>query len=105
MPPSKKKRGKAARGPRPVDDGQLLVAAEKGDAPAVVRLLAAGADPNVSVTGRLPSGEVIQTTALCVAARHGLEVVRLLLDAGADPSRTSGHGTPLMSAAANAAPR
>jgi hypothetical protein len=69
----------------------------------VARLLAAGADPNASVPRRLPSGEaaVVQSTALRVAAWHGrLEVVQLLLDAGADPSLASSNGfTPLMAAA------
>jgi hypothetical protein len=84
---------------RPAD--QLLVAASKGDAVAVTRLLAAGADPNASVPGRTPSGEVVQATALWEAAARGrLEVVRLLLDAGADPSLADGNGaTPLMAAA------
>jgi ankyrin repeat protein len=89
MPPSKKKRGQAARG-QLAGGGQLLDAASKGDAAAVARLLAAGADPNASVSVLSPSGEVIQTTALWEAAQHGrLEAVRLLLDGGADPSRPS----------------
>jgi hypothetical protein len=52
---------------------------------------------------RKPSGEVYQTTALIAAALHGrLEAARLLLDAGADPSRVDSDGvTPLMGAAAN----
>jgi ankyrin repeat protein len=81
---------------------QLLMAAMEGDGVAVARLLAAGADPNAWVTGRNPSGEVFQTTALCAAAAHGrLEAARLLLDACADPSRAISDGsTPLMAAAA-----
>ena len=50
------------------------------------------------MTGRLPSGELIQTTALCEAVAYDrLEAVRLLLDAGADPDRVNSDGcTPLM---------
>jgi ankyrin repeat protein len=67
---------------------QLLEAAIQNDGVAVARLLAAGADPNASITGRMPSGEVLhETTALIMAVLHGqLEAVRLLLDAGADPN-------------------
>ena len=71
---------------------KLVNAAKEGDAAAVARLLAAGADPNAS-TGRKPSGEVYQGTALCMAAGQcRLEVVRLLLEAGADPSRAGSTG-------------
>ena len=41
---------------------QLVEAALGGDAAAVARLLAAGADPNAYVTRALPSGEVYQAT-------------------------------------------
>jgi ankyrin repeat protein len=80
---------------------QLVTAAGEGDVAAVSRLLAAGADPNASVAVRTPSGEVVQDTALCVAAQLGrLEVARLLLEGGADPGRADGDGTtPLMVAA------
>jgi ankyrin repeat protein len=80
---------------------QLWDAAEQGDAPAVARLLAAGADPNASVAEREPSGQVVQVTVLGEAALYGrLEVARLLLDAGADLDRADGDGfTPLMTAA------
>jgi ankyrin repeat protein len=101
MPPSKKKRSQASWG-APAGGGQLLDAAREGNAPAVARLLAAGADPNASVTERLlDGGEVIQFTALGMAAGHGrLEAAQLLLDAGAEPSLAGGDGfTPLMTAA------
>jgi hypothetical protein len=79
----------------------LVAAVVKGNGAAVVRLLAAGADPNASLPERSPSGEAAHSTALCAAAAHGrLEVVRLLLDGGADPSCAgSAGGTPLMVAA------
>jgi ankyrin repeat protein len=80
---------------------ELVTAANQGNGAAVARLLAAGADPNASVPGRMPSGEVVQSTALCEAAVHGhLEAVRLLLDGGADPSSAGSKGaTPLINAA------
>jgi ankyrin repeat protein len=85
---------------------QLVHAAQGGNARAVARLLAAGADPNASVDRRIPSGEMHQTTALILAAGHGrLEVARLLLDAGADPSLADGGGgTPLMNAVGTGEP-
>jgi ankyrin repeat protein len=99
MPPSKKKRGKAA-GHQPANV-QLIKAADEGDTAAVARLLAAGADPNALASGRDPSGKAFQTTALIEAAGEGRpETVRLLLDAGADPSLANGEGfAPLMGAA------
>jgi ankyrin repeat protein len=80
---------------------QLCNAAQQGDGAAVARLLAAGADPNASVPCRTPSGEAFNTTALVVAVHHGrLEAARLLLEAGADPSRAGSTGpTPLIIAA------
>ena len=107
MPPSKKKLGQAARG-QPAGGGQLLNAVNDGDAAGLARLLAAGADPNASIAVRTQSGGAVQDTTLVAAARHGrLEAARLLLDAGADPSRASSDGslggaTPLMAAAARA---
>jgi ankyrin repeat protein len=82
---------------------ELLRAAHEGDGAAVSRLLAAGADPNASVSGRNSSGEVAHSTALCKAAAHGPpKTARLLLDGGADPSRANDNGvTPLMLAADN----
>jgi ankyrin repeat protein len=90
------------RGPAPQPVQELTLAAVEGDAAAVARLLAAGGDPNASASLRLPSGVVIQTTALCMTAANGrLEVARLLLDAGADPSLAgSDAATPLIAAAA-----
>ena len=80
-----------------------MEAAGEGDGAAVTRLLAAGADPNVSVARRKVSGEVIHTTALIAAAQHGrAEAARLLLDGGADPSHANSDGdTPLLKAAMN----
>jgi ankyrin repeat protein len=100
MPPSKKKRGQAARG-QPAGGEQLLDAVGVGDTAGVARLLAAGADPNASVPRRTQSGEVFQSTPLREAAGCGrLEAARLLLDAGADPSLADGAGfTPLVAAA------
>jgi ankyrin repeat protein len=105
-------RAAQAAGPAPVptpaavaNDGGLVdhlaQAAAEGDGAVVSRLLAAGADPNASVPGRMASGEFFYSTALCEAAGHGwLEAVRLLLDAGADPSLATSDGiTPLLRAA------
>jgi ankyrin repeat protein len=80
---------------------QLLDAAMKGDAAVVARLLAAGADPSASLTGRTVSGQATQSTALHAVAVYGrLEAARLLLDAGADPNLANSNGnTPLMNAA------
>jgi ankyrin repeat protein len=72
---------------------KLIVSALEGDGAEMARLLAAGADPNASVTGRYPSGEVVETPALMAAAQNGrLEAARLLLDAGADPDRAASNG-------------
>jgi ankyrin repeat protein len=101
MPPSKKQRGQAARRGQPAGGGQLLSAVREGDTAGVARLLAAGADPNALVPGQTVSGKVVQSTALCQAVRHGrLEVLRLLLEGGADPSLTGSDGiTPMMAMA------
>ena len=106
MPPSKKKRGKAA-GRQVAADEQLVAATEKGDRAVVARLLAAGADPNALVTVDDASGKAFQTTLLNEASEFGhLEVARLLLDGGADPSRADSGGiTPLMICAAPPAER
>jgi ankyrin repeat protein len=79
----------------------LWDAATQGDGATVARLLAAGVDPNASMAVRTLSGEMAQDPALCAAAVHGrLEVVRLLLEGGADPSRADREGfTALMMAA------
>jgi ankyrin repeat protein len=80
---------------------QLYVAVDEDDGPAVVRLLAAGADPNASVPMWTASGDMVQSTALAVAAEHGrLEVVRLLLEGGADPSCADSNGTTALMLAA-----
>jgi hypothetical protein len=83
---------------------------QTADAALIGRLLAEpGADPNVAIvwdttgaTDHEQSG-AFHNTALCEAALYGrLETVRLLLEGGADPSRTNGNGiTPLILAAVN----
>jgi hypothetical protein len=50
---------------------ELLTAAMDGDRAVVPQMLAAGTDPNTSVPWKNPSGEVVQTTVLCVAAGCG----------------------------------
>ena len=105
MPPSKKNRSDPARRqPAAGDDGEkLLAAAVKGDGEAVARLLAAGANPNASISNPNTSHNQDQTTPLCLTVVNGrLEATRLLLDGGADPNRSVSNGfTPLMIAAAN----
>jgi ankyrin repeat protein len=80
---------------------QLLEAIKEGDGAEMALLLAAGADPNASVAGRLPSGEAVQVTPLVAAAARGqVEAARLLLDGGADLDHANSDGTtPLMVAA------
>jgi hypothetical protein len=80
---------------------RLYDAAGQGDDAAVSRLLAAGADPNASVTIRTRSGDASETTTLWAAVGHGqVEAVRRLLDAGAGASLAGSEGdTPLMTAA------
>jgi ankyrin repeat protein len=63
-------------------NADLLTACEKGDALAVRKLLGEGVSPNAART----SGASALTYA--IAGRH-IEVVRLLLEAKADPNRTS----------------
>jgi hypothetical protein len=92
---------------------QLFSAATVGLSDTVTKLLAAGAEPNALVpASQSVTGAVVHTTALCQAAAGGLsqanpvpgvrclQVARLLLDAGADPSLAGTNGlTPLMAAA------
>ena len=69
----------------------------------VARLLTAGVNPNaLFVAKQAPDGE-FQGTVLITAAKNGhLEVVRLLLDGGADLGRDGGdRNTPLTWAASN----
>jgi len=71
----------------------LLSAAERGDRPAVLRLLATGADPDEAG----PDG----TTALMWAAANGdAELVRALVGAGADATRWNAFGTSALTEAA-----
>lgn len=67
----------------------LVAAVKAGDRAAVERLVAAGAnlDEQVPVVGSLDD----HYTPLGIAAREGhIEIARLLLDAGADPTRMIG---------------
>jgi len=75
-------------------NADLLVACEKGNVAAVRKLLAEGVSPNATRS----SGA--SALAYAVAGRH-IEVVRLLLEARADPDRTSFGMTPLFLAAEN----
>ncbi|MER5894390.1 ankyrin repeat domain-containing protein [Streptomyces sp. NPDC001876] len=77
----------------------LVRAAENGDASQVTRLL----DEGVPVDAPKPGGRGL--TALDIAVRRGhTEVVRVLIEAGADPHQAMheyGEFTPLTSAASN----
>jgi ankyrin repeat protein len=66
------------------------------DIDAVKQDLANGVDPN-----KMPHEDELDEAALCVAAQKGnLEIVRLLLDHGADPNIHDGwEGSPLAAAA------
>lgn len=75
-------------------NADLLVACESGNAIEVRKLLGEGVDPNA----RRNSGATALSYA--VAGRH-TEVVRALLDAKADPNRTSFGLAPLFLAAEN----
>ncbi|HWS87900.1 MAG TPA: ankyrin repeat domain-containing protein [Pyrinomonadaceae bacterium] len=69
----------------------LFGAAEEGDAAALARMLGSGASADER---RQPGGE---TPLMRAAARGHLDVVRLLLDAGADPDARRADGfTPLI---------
>jgi ankyrin repeat protein len=80
----------------------LCNAGRVGDVAEVGRLLDSGAKADALVSARAPDGHSYQTTALGEAAwtSCGLDVVRLLLDRGADPSLVNSDGdSPLMMAA------
>jgi hypothetical protein len=74
----------------PADSGNtpLHVAANRGDAEVTRQLLAA---KNVNVD--VPNADCDNATPLLLAALHGhTEVIKLLIDAGADVSKTMGNG-------------
>jgi ankyrin repeat protein len=72
-------------------DEHLLVASEKGDVEAVKDLLQQGANPNaLGSDGKRPLHRA--------AASNRLEVIAILLDAGADIESPAGGRTPLMEA-------
>jgi ankyrin repeat protein len=69
-----------------------------GGVAAAWRYLAAGADPNTPCTDQ--SG-VVSSPLAAAAAWNNVEMVRLLLDAGASLLKLNEHTTPLIAAAAN----
>mmetsp|Transcript_45204 Transcript_45204/g.98317 ORF Transcript_45204/g.98317 Transcript_45204/m.98317 type:complete len:188 (+) Transcript_45204:199-762(+) len=78
-----------------VEDSSLLDAVWRGNVGAVRRLLKGGADPNAEdiLAGRV-------TTPLCEAVRHAhTNVVRVLLDAGAQPDLVTSTGVSPVSCA------
>jgi ankyrin repeat protein len=82
----------------------LMYAAMYGHTAAIEALLNAGADPNV---GGDDDGEEGQTALMCIAssffANNRAEVIRLLVDRGADPNQQDDQGqTALMIAGENA---
>jgi hypothetical protein len=80
---------------------QLLAPVEAGDRQEVERLLAAGADPNALIPSKNALGMAESKTSLGQAAKRGnVEVVQMLLEAGADPDLANSNGfRPLMAAA------
>ncbi len=74
--------------------GKLYDAAQRGDVTAVATLLGRGADPN-------ETGDDDGTTALIAAAFLGhVDVVRLLVERGAEIDRPNAHGSRALGAAA-----
>lgn len=69
----------------------LLRAARQGDLPQARLALARGADPNLRVDGETPLGSAVDAGPV--------ELVALLIDAGADPQRAATGGPPLLSRA------
>jgi ankyrin repeat protein len=75
------------------DQLALIEAARKGDRPGLAKLLKQGVNPNAKP-------DLWGKTALIVAVeRNDVEMVRLLLDSGADPDLLAGGYTPLGRAA------
>ena len=91
-------RGRRALGderPKPAPEGEALGrAVDQGDVPAVRRLLAGGADVNVPL--------VVGTPLTEAARKRQVEMVRVLLAAGADPFAVTSHDVDALSAAVHA---
>lgn len=69
-------------------ESPLALAAAQGYPSTVRTLLDAGASPSAGVTGKV---DALGAAALrCLRESHGLEIARLLLDAGADAQRCVG---------------
>ena len=87
------------------DEENLITYSMEGNVEEVQSLLDKGVNPNANSNEICPrvGGIEITTTPLCVAAENGFkDVVKLLLDAGAEPNIADGYGdTPLYSATKN----